>query len=59
MDIPGSIFAHGTHLSDADIQSINHRDTISRRGAQHQLQHEQRRRVRRLREVRPPAHARH
>lgn len=29
MDIAGSIFAHGTHLSDADIKLINRRDTIT------------------------------
>lgn len=28
-DVSGSIFAHGTHLSDADIQLINRRDTVT------------------------------
>ncbi len=29
LDHPDTIFAHGTHLSDADIQAINERDTIT------------------------------
>jgi len=29
LDVPGTIFAHGTHLSDADIGTVNKRDTIT------------------------------
>ncbi len=29
LDLPGTIFAHGTHLSDADIDTVNQRDTIT------------------------------
>ena len=27
LDVPGTILAHGTHLSDADIAAVNERDT--------------------------------
>jgi len=29
LDHPDTIFAHGTHLSDTDIQAVNERDTIT------------------------------
>ena len=31
LDVPGTIFAHGTHLSDADIATVNERSSICAR----------------------------